>query len=59
MRAATGSEVPLFLRERLRPGSRIEGPAVVAQEDATVCVSADFAGRVDGYGNLLLHRARD
>ena len=52
-------EVPLFLRERLRPGNRLEGPAVVAQEDTTVCVSADFAGRVDGYGNLLLHRARD
>ena len=52
-------EVPLFLRERLQPGDRIDGPAVVAQEDSTVCVAAGFAGRVDGYRNLLLHRERD
>ena len=52
-------EVPLYLRHRLAPGERIEGPAVVAQEDATVCVAAGFSGRVDGYRNLLLHRTRD
>ena len=52
-------EIPLFLRRRLRPGDRIEGPAVVAQEDATVCVAAGFAGRVDGYRNLLLHCEHD
>ena len=49
-------QVPLFLRHRLRPGDRIQGPAVVAQEDTTVCVADGFAGRVDGYRNLLLHR---
>ena len=52
-------EVPLFLRRRLNPGDRIEGPAVVAQEDSTVCVAAGFTGRVDGYRNLLLHREHD
>ena len=55
----TAREVPLFLRERLRPGDRVAGPSVVAQEDATVCIVAGFDGRVDGYGNLLLHRASD
>ena len=49
-------EVPLYLRDRLFPGDRVRGPAVVAQEDATVCIVAGFDGRVDGYGNLLLHR---
>ena len=52
-------QIPLFLRHRLRPGDRIEGPAVVAQEDTTVCVAAGFGGRVDGYRNLLLHRDRE
>ena len=52
-------EVPLYLRHRLRPGDRLDGPGVVAQEDTTVCIVAGFAGRVDGYGNLLLHRACD
>ena len=49
-------QVPLFLRHRLRPGDRIQGPAVVAQEDTTLCVADGFTGRVDGYRNLLLHR---
>ena len=52
-------EVSLFLRHRLEPGDRIEGPAVVAQEDTTLCVADGFTGRVDGYRNLLLHRERD
>ena len=52
-------EVPLLLREHLRPGDRFEGPAVIAQEDTTVCVAAGFSGRVDGHRNLLLHRAAE
>ncbi len=52
-------QAPLFLRRRLNPGDRIEGPAVVAQEDTTVCVAAGFTGRVDGYRNLLVHRESD
>lgn len=52
-------EVPLYLRNRLRPGDRVEGPGVVAQEDTTVCIVAGFEGRVDGYGNLLLHRSAE
>ena len=51
-------EAPLYLRQRLRPGDRLEGPAVVAQEDSTVCVPAGFSGRVDGYRNLRLRRGR-
>ena len=53
---ASEREVPLYLREHLRPGARVAGPSVVAQEDTTVCIVAGFEGRVDGYGNLLLHR---
>ena len=53
---ATLREVPLYLREQLRPGDRVTGPSVVAQEDTTVCIVAGFEGRVDGFGNLLLHR---
>jgi N-methylhydantoinase A len=49
--------MPLYLREALHPGHRLSGPAVIAQEDTTVCVPAGFAGAVDGYGNLHLTRA--
>ena len=49
-------EAPLYRRQCLRPGDRLEGPAVVAQEDCTVCVATGFTGRVDGHRNLRLRR---
>ncbi|MBL6457108.1 hydantoinase/oxoprolinase family protein [Belnapia sp. T6] len=45
---------PLFRREALLPGHRFRGPAVVVQEDATSCIPAGFAARVDAHGNLHL-----
>jgi N-methylhydantoinase A len=46
--------VPLYRREALHHGQAIGGPAIVAQEDATLCLPAGFAGTVDEYGNLHL-----
>ena len=49
--------VPLYERSVLRAGHRLEGPAVVAQADATVCLPDGFSGTVDGRGNILLRRS--
>lgn len=46
--------VPLYRREALLHGHALAGPAVVAQEDTTVCIQAGFAGAVDAHGNLHL-----
>jgi N-methylhydantoinase A len=46
--------MPLFLRDALLHGHRLTGPAIVAQEDTTICIPAGFAGTVDGHGNLHL-----
>jgi len=48
--------VPLYERSALRAGHRLDGPAVIAQADATVCLPDGFAGTVDGRGNILLLR---
>ena len=45
---------PFYLRERLARGDRIAGPAVIAQEDTTICIPPAFSGTVDGHGNLHL-----
>ena len=52
----TNTEVALYRRENLRPGNEVASPSVVAQEDTTICITPGFTGRVDGYGNLLLHK---
>ncbi len=50
-------EVPLYTRAALRAGHRFAGPAVVAQDDATVCIPPGYGARVDGMGNILLELA--
>ena len=50
-------ETRLYRREALHHGQAIAGPAIVAQEDATICLPAGFAGEVDAYGNLHLRLA--
>ena len=43
-----------YQRERLRPGDRFGGPAVVAEYSATTVVPPGWGARVDGWGNLIL-----
>lgn len=50
-------QAALFDRAALPPGSRFDGPAVVAQDDTTSWVPPGFAGHVDPYGNLILARS--
>jgi N-methylhydantoinase A len=45
---------PLYYRERLLAGNRIEGPAIVEQMDATTLIVPGAAAIVDPYLNLLL-----
>ena len=45
---------PLFDRRTLLAGQRLEGPAVIQQDDCTTCILDGFAGRIDDYGNLIL-----
>jgi 5-oxoprolinase (ATP-hydrolysing) len=49
---------PLFVREDLRPGAHIEGPAIIAQRTATIVVDADWCADVDGERALRLRRLR-
>ncbi|MBI4461488.1 MAG: hydantoinase/oxoprolinase family protein, partial [Acidobacteria bacterium] len=43
-----------YLRERLRPGNRLRGPAIIAEYSATTVVPPGWRARVDAYENLLL-----
>ncbi|MCC6238421.1 MAG: hydantoinase/oxoprolinase family protein [Dehalococcoidia bacterium] len=51
-------EVPVFARDTLGAGDRIEGPAVVTQLDSTTLIAPGWRGDVDAWGNLVLARAR-
>jgi len=54
---SVGSEpiaVPVLDRDRLRPGHRFDGPAIVEQYDATTVVCPEQAAIVDAHGNLIV-----
>ncbi len=44
----------VYARDRLRPGHRIQGPAVVQQIDATTVIEPGAVGVVDRIGNLRI-----
>jgi len=52
-----GTRVPLWQRECLPVGIRIQGPAIIAEQVATTWLAEGWSCEVDGYGNLLLLRA--
>jgi N-methylhydantoinase A len=47
-------EMPLYIRDGLLYGQRLSGPAIVAQEDTTICIPGGFDAEVDQHGNLHL-----
>ncbi|HMB70656.1 MAG TPA: hydantoinase/oxoprolinase family protein, partial [bacterium] len=48
-------EVPVYERESLRPGARIEGPALVLEDTGTVVLDAGFRAELGVDGILFLH----
>jgi N-methylhydantoinase A len=53
------SSTPIYDRERLRPGHRIDGPAIVVQDDSTVVIEPGYAGAVDEYANIIMTASED
>jgi N-methylhydantoinase A len=49
-------EASLFRRQALEAGHRFEGPAIVTQDDSTVCIPPGFSAMVDPHLNLVLRR---
>jgi N-methylhydantoinase A len=48
------TDTPVYDRDLLLPGNRIQGPAVIAQFDSTTLVLAGQSARVDRFFNLCL-----
>ncbi len=50
--------VPVYEREALRPGARVQGPALIIEDQTTVVVAADFDAAVDSLGYIVLDKCR-
>lgn len=49
----------IYDRNKLRPGHRVEGPAIVTEFDSTTVVLAGHAAEVDRYLNLIINPTED
>jgi N-methylhydantoinase A len=45
----------VYDRAKLRPGHRVEGPAIVTEFDSTTVVLSGYAAEVDRYLNLIIN----
>lgn len=52
-------DAELHHRDALRPGARIDGPAIVAERNATTVVDAGWRAELQPSGDLLLTRIRE
>jgi N-methylhydantoinase A len=50
------TDVAVHWRDELAPGSRIAGPAVIAEAQTATVVSAAFDARIDRFGHIVLER---
>ncbi len=48
----------IYMREKLRPGNRVAGPAIVSEYSATTVVPPGWSARVDAFENLVLASGR-
>ena len=48
--------VPVYSRERLAPGARLRGPALIPEHQTTTVVGEGFDARIDGRGNIVLEK---
>jgi N-methylhydantoinase A len=44
----------VYARDDLRPGARIEGPAIIEQLDSTVVIPPEDKADVDGWSNIII-----
>jgi N-methylhydantoinase A len=55
-RAGGSIDVPLYRRERMGPGVRVAGPAIIAEDETSTFVTANFDARIDAAGCIVMER---
>jgi N-methylhydantoinase A len=55
-RSGRTTQVPVYRRESLPPGSIFSGPAIVAEDETSTYVSASFAAHIDASGCIVMDR---
>ena len=49
-------EAQVYLREALHPGDRVEGPALITEDQTTTVVTSAWVAEIDNRGHIVLER---
>src|SRR4051812_36056527 len=52
-------ETPVYRRDELAPGQRVEGPAIIAEANATTVVESEWRATVTPLNHLILERTKE
>ena len=55
-RSGRTTDVPVYRRDSLAPGSIFSGPAIVAEDETSTYISASFAAHIDASGCIVMDR---
>ena len=55
-RSGRTTEVPVYRREKLPPGSAFAGPAIVAEDETSTYISASFTAHIDASRCIVMDR---
>jgi N-methylhydantoinase A len=47
-------DTPILDRAKLEPDDRVDGPAVIVQDDTTTVIEPGYRGTVDRFGNVMI-----
>jgi len=47
-------DAPVYLREQLAPGIRVDGPALITEDQTTTVVSSSYVAEIDARGYIVL-----
>ncbi|MDH3410392.1 MAG: hydantoinase/oxoprolinase family protein, partial [Gammaproteobacteria bacterium] len=56
--AAERVDVPVYFRDQLSPGDRLDGPALITEDQTTTFVTSGFVAEIDARGYIVLTRKR-
>jgi N-methylhydantoinase A len=49
-------DIPLYEREHLAPGTVLDGPALIVEDETTTLVTAAFDANINGLGHIVMTR---
>ncbi|MBP9173136.1 MAG: hypothetical protein KBF54_01185, partial [Rhizobiales bacterium] len=50
--------VPVYWRFDLKPGATFKGPAIIAEDETSTIVGANFRARINSLGYVILEKAK-